>query len=657
MGETGKRNRPQRDNQDDDKYQKRRSNNKDNSGDGELVVYRILCPDDVIGGVIGKSGKVINSIRQETRAWIKVVDPFPGATERVITIYCYVKRKDDKEVDEDDTEPLCPAQDALLKVHYTIANAVANRGSSDKKHKEEAHILVPSSQASNVIGKSGSTIKRLRTKTKTNIKVISKDPNDPTHSFAMSFDNIVQITGDAEAVKKALFAVSAIMYKFSPKEEISIDTSVPEIPPSIIIPSDVPIYQTGFYPSADAMVPPGSIPSIISAQHISDLRNYPDAGSTWPTYSSALPVVTGYGGPSRSEEFVVRVLCPNNNLGRVIGKGGSSIKNVRQESGARVEVGDPRADSDECVINITSTESTDDNKSSAADAVLLLQEKINDNGDDDTVSFRILVPSKVIGCLIGKNGSIINDMRKTTKADIRISKGKRPKCARDDDELVEVIGEVSSVRDAILQIVLRLRADVLRDREGHRNAPSADPVYSGGPRAGPATDSLYSSSSRSSTDALCLGPLRSTPTAESLYPGSLSVPSVLSSVPPVTPLGYDHRVETGSGMGMLTASSLYGYGSLQAGENGYGSVPSYSATAKPYAGLPSTAEILIPAHAVGKVMGKGGANIENIRKISGAVVEILDSKSSRSDRVAQISGTPEQKRSAEDLIHAFILAS
>lgn len=73
----------------------------------------------------------------------------------------------------------------------------------------------------------------------------------------------------------------------------------------------------------------------------------------------------------------------------------------------------------------------------AVEAVLLLQEKINDE-DADTVSIRLLITSKVIGCIIGKNGSIINEVRKRTKADVRISKGDKPKCADDDDELVEV---------------------------------------------------------------------------------------------------------------------------------------------------------------------------------------------------------------------------
>lgn len=191
MGETGKRFRHH---ENDGKNQKRRSGNMENSGDGELVLYRILCPNIVIGSVIGKSGKVINSLRQETFAKIKVVDPFPGADKRVISIYCYVKDKDTREVDEDAVRPLCPAQNALLKMHAAIVNALENSADSDKKHKEEALILVPASQAANIIGKSGATIKRLRLKTKANIKVYPKDPNDASHSCAMSFDNFVSVT-------------------------------------------------------------------------------------------------------------------------------------------------------------------------------------------------------------------------------------------------------------------------------------------------------------------------------------------------------------------------------------------------------------------------------------------------------------------------------
>ncbi|KAG0494524.1 hypothetical protein HPP92_005518 [Vanilla planifolia] len=578
MAEIGKRYR-KGDNDIDGKNQKRRTGNKENSSDGELIVYRILCPNAIIGSVIGKGGKVINSIRQETHAKIKVVDPFPGAEKRVVTIYCYVKNKEHLDVDDDITVPLCPAQDALIKVHGAIMDAVVNTEESGQKSKEEVELLVPASQSSGIIGKSGSIIKKLRAKTRANIKVNPKDPNNAAHSCAMSFDNFLQITGDADAVKKALLAVSAIMYKFSPKEEISLETTIAETPPSIIIPSDVPIFPAGsFYHGADAIVPPPrSVSSVIGATApTAELRGYTDTTSTWPVYSSNIPVLSGYSSQSHSEELVVRVLCPSDKIGRVIGKGGITIKSLRQSSGARIEVDDTKKKSDDCIITVSATESSDDVKSAAVEAILLLQEKINDE-DAETVNIRLLVPSKL---------------------------GDKPKCASSDEEHLEVSGEVIKVRDALLQIILRLREDILKDRENNNSAPAN----------------------------------------ESLYSSSLPVPPILPS-----------RAEPGSGLGLLSGSSLYGYSSLQGGDGAYGSLSSY--TPKAYGGLPSYVEMTIPSHAISKVLGKGGSNLSNIRKISGADIEIVDSKSSRFERVAQISGTPEQKRAAENLIQAFIMAT
>ncbi|XP_077220276.1 uncharacterized protein LOC143854282 isoform X2 [Tasmannia lanceolata] len=644
MGETGKRTRLTKDTDGDEKSQKRRFNNKDNSGDGELVVYRILCPESVIGRVIGKWGMVIKNLRQETRSKIQVFDLFPGANERVIAAHCHVRHKDDVEVDVDYIKPLCPAQYALLKVHAVISNAVANVADSDKNCKVEAHILVPGSQVARVIGKSGSTIKKLTSKTRANIKVTRKDPNDPTHSCAMDFDTFVLITGDAEAVMKALFAVSAIMYKFSPREDISLvttmsnrppsisipsdvpredisldttvsdlppsisipsdvpredvsldtavsdlppsisipsdvpwedvsldttipdlppsisipsdvpmedvlldtivsdlppsisipsdvpreapsisipsdvpsedicpDTTVPDLSPSISIPSDVPIYPTrGLYHGSEAMAPPAtSVSSVMgTTQHIPDLQGYADTPR--PISSSALPVVSGCGGPSQSENLILRVLCPSDKIGCVIGKGGSSIKYVKQATGARIEIEDAKNDRDECVITVTSTEHVDDLKSTAVEAVLLLQGKINEIDNDDNVSICLLVPSKNIGCLIGKDGSIINEICKRTKADVRIVRSEKPSCADSHEELVEVVGKVVNVRDALVKIILRLRNDALKDREGGRIAPAYDYVYSSG----------------------------------------LSVPpSVLAGAPLVASLGYDQHGETESGLG------------------------------------------------------------------------------------------------------------
>lgn len=166
-----------------------------------------------------------------------------------------------------------------------------------------------------------------------------------------------QINGEPDGVKRALFAISSIMYKFGPKEPISLETTVAEVPPSIIIPSDVPIYPPGgLYPSTDSIVTPRSLPPILGTNHLQDIQGYGAVGNKWPIYSSALPVATDFGAASLSADLVVRVLCPPDKIGLVIGKGGGTIKGIRQTSGARIEVNDTKDKRDECVITITSTE-------------------------------------------------------------------------------------------------------------------------------------------------------------------------------------------------------------------------------------------------------------------------------------------------------------
>ncbi|KAF2918522.1 hypothetical protein DAI22_08g064100 [Oryza sativa Japonica Group] len=638
MRHTGKRPQQHRDHDREERRdQKRRPvpRAQENSGNDELVVYRILCPDRVIGNVIGKNGKVINSIRQQTSAKVKVVDPHPGADKRVILVYCFVKHRNLDVNDDDDREPVCTAQDALLKVHDAIVDALSITRDSDD---EEANILVPASQSASVIGKSGAVIKRLRSTSKAFIKVSPKDPNEVTHSCAMSFDNFVQITGDARAVRKALFAVSTIIYKCPSKETIPLETSVSDLPPSIIVPSELPVYpSSNFYSPSDAAISSGhpSLSILGSTPHVPELTVSADAHSRLPIYQSVLPVIPAYNTPKCSGELVLRVLCPAGKIGLVIGKGGVTIKSIRKESGARIDVDDSKNDREESIITITSNEATDDAKSAAVEAVLLLQSKINDD-NEGKMNLRLLVPGKVIGCLIGKGGSIVNDMRSKTKAAIYISKGEKPRKASSSDELVEVFGEVENLRDALVQIVLRLRDDVLRDSVDRQNSEKD------GKLTVATTDPLYASS----------------------YP----LPALLPYRQQITPLGYDHRGDIERGLEVYPHSSLYGYSSLQAIDDGYSAVSSYAS--KGYGGYvgtelpmnpdlkrPPHMEMTIPASGLSKVMGKHGTNLDNIIKISGAHIEIIESKSSRHGHVARISGTTEQKQSAENLIKAFIMST
>lgn len=58
-------------------------------------------------------------------------------------------------------------------------------------------------------------------------------------------------------------------------------------------------------------------------------------------------------------EFSICFICPAENVGGVIGKGGSFINQIRQESGAVIKVNTSETDEDDdCIIFISSKEVT-----------------------------------------------------------------------------------------------------------------------------------------------------------------------------------------------------------------------------------------------------------------------------------------------------------
>lgn len=57
-----------------------------------------------------------------------------------------------------------------------------------------------------------------------------------------------------------------------------------------------------------------------------------------------------------AKEFSLRFVCPSENIGAVIGKGGAIIKQIRQESGAFVTVHSSVAEGDDCLITVSAKE-------------------------------------------------------------------------------------------------------------------------------------------------------------------------------------------------------------------------------------------------------------------------------------------------------------
>nr|GFA64194.1 KH domain-containing protein [Tanacetum cinerariifolium] len=190
-------------------------------------------------------------------------------------------------------------------------------------------------------------------------------------------------------------------------------------------------------------------------------------------------------------------------IGAVIGTAGSNVRQLQQETGTNIHVGDASIESDERVICVSSFEPLSYLRSRTIDAILLLQDKTSDYNENGIVTTRILIPSSKVGCIIGQGGQVINEMRRRTKADIRVnSKEEKPKCAAEDEELVQVSGSYGVAKEVLGEIASRFRARCIRDgNPGVDSGPGPGFVPRGNFSSGGPPPTRFISSTLSSQDS------------------------------------------------------------------------------------------------------------------------------------------------------------
>ncbi|XP_074291726.1 RNA-binding KH domain-containing protein RCF3-like [Silene latifolia] len=193
-----------------------------------------------------------------------------------------------------------------------------------------------------------------------------------------------------------------------------------------------------------------------------------------------------------------RILCHDLKVGGVIGKGGSIIKAIRQHTGAYINVHELLEGDEERIIEISDTRRRDPDGrmpafSPAQEALYLIHEKILESeafGEDDggygrggnnngrEVS-RLVVTKTHIGSLLGKGGRIIEQMRMETKTQIRIlpRDHNAPRCVSMGEEIVQIVGDIEAVKDALSVVASRLRESQHRDRSNFQGRHHSDDRY------------------------------------------------------------------------------------------------------------------------------------------------------------------------------------
>lgn len=154
------------------------------------------------------------------------------------------------------------------------------------------------------------------------------------------------------------------------------------------------------------------------------------------------------------EDTVFRYLCPTGKIGSIIGVGGDIAKQLRTETNSKIRISETIPGCEERVVTIYSAseetnvyEDTGDLISPAQDALLKVHDRVfaeelrmeEDLDDPQQITIRMLVPSDQIGCVIGKGGQVIQNMRSETGAQIRVLSSEHlPPCALSSDELIQV---------------------------------------------------------------------------------------------------------------------------------------------------------------------------------------------------------------------------
>ncbi|KAL2342051.1 hypothetical protein Fmac_009991 [Flemingia macrophylla] len=615
------------------------------------AAFRLLCNASRIGGVIGKSGSVIKTLQQSTGAKIRVEDAPPESPDRVILVIADAALSGEVVLRNEEVMEISKAQEALLKVFDRILDVAAEtEGLEVGDRMMSCRLVADAAQAGCVIGKGGKVVERIKKDTGCKIRVLSDD----LPLCASASDEIIEIEGRVSSVKKALIAVSQCLQDcystdrtkvMGSKTYNMVQYEALDALPRETLTAAPHRTLTGVYRDpVDHLLPRSSALSTLSS-----------CSNSYAARVHSLPVevdiVSSLEPKALQQEVTFRILCSNDRVGGVIGKGGSIVRALKSETGTTISIGPSVTECDDRLITVTALENLESRYSPAQKAVVLVFtrsieagfEKGLDSGlnKGSTVTARLVVPSSQVGCLLGKGGVIVSEMRKATGASIRIiGTDQVPKCASDHDQVVQISGEFPSVQDALYNATGRLRDNLFASTQNSAGTRGLSSVR------------VDTSPYERLQDVV---PLQS----QSLATTSHSM-SRHTSAPGIDHLTLSGGLDRPSSPGLWMSPTVAGINSRGinfswglASKNGGLELVSGSKSAIV---TNTTVEIVVPDYTIDSVYGENGSNLARLRQISGARVIVHEPRPGTSDWRIVISGSPDETKTAQSLLQSFILS-
>ncbi|RWS27419.1 insulin-like growth factor 2 mRNA-binding protein 1 isoform X1, partial [Leptotrombidium deliense] len=124
-------------------------------------------------------------------------------------------------------------------------------------------------------------------------------------------------------------------------------------------------------------------------------------------------------GNSRATDFPLRILVLSDMVGAIIGRSGGTIKQITQETRARVDV--HRKDNAGSLEKVITIYGNPENCSKACQRIMEVMQQEAANTSRPEVPLKILAHNNLIGRIIGKNGNTIKRIMEQTNTKITVS--------------------------------------------------------------------------------------------------------------------------------------------------------------------------------------------------------------------------------------------
>uniref|UniRef100_A0A8C3WLC3 Poly(rC) binding protein 3 n=1 Tax=Catagonus wagneri TaxID=51154 RepID=A0A8C3WLC3_9CETA len=288
--------------------------------------------------------------------------------------------------------------------------------------------------------------------------------------------------------------------------------------------------------------------------------------------------------------LTLRLLMHGKEVGSIIGKKGETVKKMREESGARINISEGSCP--ERIVTITGP--TDAIFKAFAMIAYKFEEDIISSMSNSPatskppVTLRLVVPASQCGSLIGKGGSKIKEIRESTGAQVQVAGDMLPNST-------ERAVTISGTPDAIIQCVKQICVVMLEAYtiQGQYAIP---------------------------------------------HPDLTKLHQLAMQQTPFPPLGQTNPAFPGEKLPLHSSEEAQ---NLMGQSSGLDASPPAS-----------THELTIPNDLIGCIIGRQGTKINEIRQMSGAQIKIANATEGSSERQITITGTPANISLAQYLINA-----